>query len=155
LPTFSRSLWPGLYAQHLDRWLDTFPASQLILVDGDQLQNEPHFVLRELFSRLGLPPLNGLAHRLKYSPEKGFYCVVHQLENRNGTIQKEKDANVKTMFLSPPLRCLGSSKGRHYQPMSHRLRQHLEAHFRGPNLALKQLLRKYKFPVPKFLLSVS
>lgn len=134
-----RALLPGLFAIHLDRWLDYFSPSQIILVDGEKLMTEPHFVLRNIFNRLELPQLEGIAHRLQYSPEKGFYCLVF---------------NDTTGANNRKLRCLGSSKGRQYEPMSSRLRQHLEAYFAGPNAALRELLRKYRFPVPSFLLSL-
>uniref|UniRef100_A0A915E8N8 Matrin-type domain-containing protein n=1 Tax=Ditylenchus dipsaci TaxID=166011 RepID=A0A915E8N8_9BILA len=59
-----RCLGPGLYAQHLDRWLDYFRPSQIILVDGQQLRYEPESVVKLVFGQLNLPQQD-LTERLK------------------------------------------------------------------------------------------
>uniref|UniRef100_A0A914HA25 [heparan sulfate]-glucosamine N-sulfotransferase n=1 Tax=Globodera rostochiensis TaxID=31243 RepID=A0A914HA25_GLORO len=137
-----RCLWPGLYARHIDRWLDHFAPSQLLFVDGLRLRSEPYFVLSELFAKLQLPPLDGLHRLLRYSPEKGFYCAV-LVEKTDVHLQQQRDHQ--------RLRCLGRSKGRHYEPMPNRLRQHLETYFTGPNIEMRELFRKYHFRFPSFL----
>ncbi|KAJ3615314.1 hypothetical protein NHX12_018882, partial [Muraenolepis orangiensis] len=37
----SRCLVPGLYATHIERWLSHYPASQLLIIDGQQLRSDP------------------------------------------------------------------------------------------------------------------
>lgn len=138
---FRRAIWPGFYANHLDRWLDFFNHSQIIIVDGERLRTQPHFVLQELFEELGLPELDDIHQRLQFSKEKGFYCLVQENNGRRNLTNKKNN-----------LQCLGSSKGRRYEPMSNRLMRYLEAIFSGPNQSLIKLLRKYQFPLPSFLI---
>uniref|UniRef100_A0A1I8BHN1 [heparan sulfate]-glucosamine N-sulfotransferase n=1 Tax=Meloidogyne hapla TaxID=6305 RepID=A0A1I8BHN1_MELHA len=130
-----RSLLPGLFAHHLENWFDFFPASNFLFVDGEQLLKEPYLVLRDLFNKLELPVLDNLSNRLKYSEKKGFYCIV-------------LDNNQKSS-----LHCLGKGKGRHYEPMTERLKNHLKAFYSEPNKSLKNLLNKYKIPLPSFLIN--
>jgi hypothetical protein len=137
-----RALWPGHYAKNLDNWLDYFSISQLIIIDGDRLRNEPHFVLHELFEKFQMHQIDGLQNRLQYSKEKGFYCIV----------QDEKATNSTTNITTKKMHCLGSSKGRQYKPISMKLRRYLEAYFKGANKSLLEWLQKYQFPVPYFLL---
>ncbi|CAK5066344.1 unnamed protein product [Meloidogyne enterolobii] len=129
-----RSLLPGLYAQHLEYWFDFFPPSNFLFVDGDRLRTEPYLVLRDLFNKLELPIVDNLSNRLKFSQKKGFHCIV--LDNKKASMH-----------------CLGKSKGRRYEPMSERLKSHLEAFYSEPNKSLKEFLNEYKIPLPSFLIN--
>merc|ERR1719239_1239061 len=46
----------GLYAKHLQTWLDVFPRSQLHLVDGHKLVTQPAQEMAKVEQFLGLPP---------------------------------------------------------------------------------------------------
>ncbi|KAI1715510.1 heparan sulfate-N-deacetylase domain-containing protein [Ditylenchus destructor] len=129
----NRCLGPGLFAHHLDRWLDYFPPSQLILIDGYQLRQNPISTVQAVYNQLGLSESEfDLNRRLTFVPEKGFYCIV------------KSDGRSK---------CLGQSKGRKYPPMTTALRTYLSNFYREHNRALLNLLDHYKFPIPSFLLA--
>lgn len=72
--------------------------------------------------------------KLKFMPKKGFYCAIQE--------------NGKT-------KCLGHGKGRSYSPISSTLREYLDAQFAIANLALVKLLKRYKFPVPSWLVHLA
>lgn len=126
-----RCLYPGLYAKHLDRWLDYFSSSQLILIDSKRLRYQPESVMRELFTQLNvINKTFDFSKRLKFVPEKGFYCVIQENNHQ---------------------KCLGQSKGRKYNSMPESVREYLNKFYKGPNYALKKLLIKYNFTLPSFL----
>ncbi|KAL0203953.1 hypothetical protein M9458_001971, partial [Cirrhinus mrigala] len=52
----NRCLVPGLYATHLERWLTYYPPNQLMIIDGQQLRNDPAKVMDELQKFLGVTP---------------------------------------------------------------------------------------------------
>ena len=125
-----RCLKPGHYAEHLDRWMDYFPPSQIIPIDASTLRLNPVPVLEDLATRLELPSSSlNYAEHLKYNPEKGFYCAL---------------VNGKT-------KCLGASKGRKYTPMSESLRGMLNSYFAPHNRALLKMLQRYRFATPEWL----
>uniref|UniRef100_A0A914Z2T6 Sulfotransferase domain-containing protein n=1 Tax=Panagrolaimus superbus TaxID=310955 RepID=A0A914Z2T6_9BILA len=127
-----RCLKPGFYAEHVDRWLDYFPPSQIILIDAKAFRLNPTQIMDQLLIDLNLPTSNfNYATNLRYVPEKGFYC----------TIKKGKT------------KCLGASKGRKYIPISDSLRSQLNSYYAGHNRALLKLLNRYKFNVPGWLLN--
>ena len=125
-----RCLSPGRYAQHLERWLDVYAPAQLLLVDGDALRNRPIGVMNRLRAQLGLPPTIDYARLLAFDARKGFFC--------------KSDGAAR--------RCLGTSKGRVYAPMSDELRRRVNAIYEAPNRALRRLLNRYALPLPSFLL---
>ena len=47
-------LIPGLYYDHLVRWLNEFSSKQFFLIDSDIFKKEPSFYLRKLQEFLGL-----------------------------------------------------------------------------------------------------
>jgi hypothetical protein len=54
--TAPRFLNDGLYARHIARWLDHFPADRLKIVLYDEIRAEPERVVAEISSFLGLAP---------------------------------------------------------------------------------------------------
>lgn len=124
----NRCLQPGLYAKHLERWLDHFPIHQFIFVDGKALREDPATILDGVVGRLGLPALD-YRRLLKFDPVKGFFCVEGARSRK----------------------CLGSGKGRKYSPMSAQLRLVLNKRFEEPNAALRALLAHYNIELPYFL----
>ncbi|ELK07598.1 Bifunctional heparan sulfate N-deacetylase/N-sulfotransferase 4 [Pteropus alecto] len=89
-------LVPGWYAAHLERWLAYFAASQLLIIDGQQLRSSPAAVMDETQKFLGVTPHYNYSRALTFDPQKGFWC---QLLDGGKT------------------KCLGKSKGRKYPPM--------------------------------------
>jgi hypothetical protein len=114
----------------LDRWLDFFPPSQIIIVDGEGLREKPVETMNALITQLDLPNSINFTEKLKFDTKKGFYCPV---TSNGGT------------------KCLGRGKGRSYAPMSDDLRKFLNAKFNPANSALLNFLKRYKFPIPIWL----
>ncbi|KAK8384674.1 hypothetical protein O3P69_014327 [Scylla paramamosain] len=126
----NKCLVPGMYAKHLERWLDHFPASQLILIDGEELRSDPVYVMNDLQRFLGIQPFYNYTEHLRYDKRKGFFCQV-----------TEED---KT-------KCLGRGKGRIYPPMNESDAKLLKEYYQPYNVALEKLLTRLDYPVPKWL----
>ncbi|XP_013787455.1 bifunctional heparan sulfate N-deacetylase/N-sulfotransferase-like [Limulus polyphemus] len=126
----SRCLNPGLYAQHLERWLAFYPPSQLMIIDGEELKGDPAIVLNRLQQFLKIPSFIDFTNKLRYVPQKGFYCQVTQ---QNST------------------KCLGHTKGRHYPPVDPLAQKFLKAFYLSSNIALSKLLTRLRLPIPQWL----
>ncbi|KAI6214415.1 [Heparan sulfate]-glucosamine N-sulfotransferase [Aphelenchoides besseyi] len=127
----SRCIVPGFYADHLERWLDYFLPSQIVILDGQELRESPAVVLDDLTKTLSLPNNLDYHQRLIYDDRKGFFCIDSKQSTKR--------------------RCLGQGKGRKYDPISSELRTNLNRLFEAPNRDLIQLLKHYGFKIPKFL----
>ncbi|MFH4977471.1 hypothetical protein AB6A40_004180 [Gnathostoma spinigerum] len=123
-----RCITPGRYSHHMEHWLEYYPLSQIIVVDGELLRSNPVSVLNNLLDYLHLPSYNYGAY-LRFDTKKGFFCV-----NYNGT-----------------KKCLGSSKGRTYAPMSNATKARLDRVFLEDNVALHKLLVRNHLVVPTWL----
>lgn len=93
-----------MYHLHLHRWLEVFPREQLLIVNGDQLIDDPLSQLKRIESFLGklrkisenhsihsihatMYVFIGIEHRIGshnfyFNETKGFYCL------RNDTVDK-------------------------------------------------------------------
>ena len=60
-----RCLNPGTYAKHLERWLDYFSASQLLIIDGEQLRIDPVLVMNNLQKFLEIEPFYNYTEHLR------------------------------------------------------------------------------------------
>ncbi|TRZ18659.1 hypothetical protein HGM15179_008412 [Zosterops borbonicus] len=125
-----RCLAPGWYALHIHRWLAHFPASQLLIIDGQQLRSDPATVMDEVQKFLGVSPHYNYSEALTFDPQKGFWCQL--LEGG------------KT-------KCLGKSKGRKYPPMDQESRAFLSSYYREHNVELSKLLHRLGQPLPSWL----
>ncbi|XP_063271333.1 bifunctional heparan sulfate N-deacetylase/N-sulfotransferase 4 [Prinia subflava] len=125
-----RCLAPGCYALHIQRWLAHFPASQLLIIDGQQLRSDPATVMDEVQKFLGVSPHYNYSEALTFDPQKGFWCQL--LEGG------------KT-------KCLGKSKGRKYPPMDQESRAFLSSYYREHNVELSKLLHRLGQPLPSWL----
>ncbi|KAK2588024.1 hypothetical protein KPH14_004098 [Odynerus spinipes] len=85
----------SLYHTFMHRWLEVFSREQILVVNGDQLIEDPVPQLRKIESFLGLEPRIG-RHNFYFNHTKGFYCL------RNETSEK----------------CLRESKGRRHPRVS-------------------------------------
>ncbi|KAF2355048.1 Heparan sulfate-N-deacetylase [Trinorchestia longiramus] len=154
----ARCLEPGEYARHLERWLEHFPAEQLLLVDGEQLRQAPVQVMGELQTFLAVQPTVDYAQLIRrclsaaslvpavsfecpvtpvpcftltrYSPRKGFYCQVTR-----GSATK----------------CLGKSKGKHYPAMLPHDERLLKAYYSSHNDHLLRLMQQLQRQPPLWL----
>ncbi|XP_048590221.1 bifunctional heparan sulfate N-deacetylase/N-sulfotransferase 4 [Nematostella vectensis] len=124
-----RSLQPGLYAYHLERWLQHYPAPQILVIDGEVLKADPADVMLEVQQFLGTNIFDYNA-KLRFDKRKGFYC---QITSRGKS------------------KCLGRGKGRRYPPIDQRSREFLENYYRDPNKHLIALLRRLGKPLPQWL----
>ncbi|KAM9580721.1 bifunctional heparan sulfate N-deacetylase/N-sulfotransferase 4 isoform 1-T1 [Guaruba guarouba] len=125
-----RCLTPGWYAVHIERWLTHYPASQLLIIDGQQLRSDPATVMDEVQKFLGVSPHYNYSEALMFDPQKGFWCQL--LEGG------------KT-------KCLGKSKGRKYPPMDQESREFLSSYYRDHNVELSKLLHRLGQPLPSWL----
>ncbi|PIO33417.1 hypothetical protein AB205_0198360 [Aquarana catesbeiana] len=126
----SRCLVPGWYATHLERWLTNYPPSQLYIVDGQELRNNPAAAMDSVQKFLGVTPHFNYTQALKFEESKGFWCQVAD--------------NGKT-------KCLGKSKGRKYPDMEPSTRSYLVDFYRENNIELSKLLNRLGQPLPTWL----
>jgi heparan sulfate N-deacetylase/N-sulfotransferase NDST2 len=110
----------------LERWLSYYPPQQLLILDGEELRNDPVAVMYRLQRFLQIQPVFDYSSKLRYTLKstifqkdecitttlfyrydrsKGFYCQVIS-QNKN--------------------KCLGRSKGRHYPAMDDRSEKYLQ-----------------------------
>ncbi|KTG45052.1 hypothetical protein cypCar_00008870 [Cyprinus carpio] len=82
----------GMYARHLEQWLQFFPMSQLLFVSGERLISDPAGEMARVQHFLGLR--REVTHKhFHFNPTKGFPCL------------KRPESNSKP-------HCLGKTKGR-------------------------------------------
>ena len=124
-----RCLEPGKYAVHLERWLAHYPASRLVIVDGEQLRGDPVSVMAGLQHKLHLSPVHDYSRSLYFDKAKGFYCM--KSEGRR--------------------KCLGKGKGRVYPPMDEVSSKWLQKFYRKHNENLVRLLSKLGYSTPQWL----
>lgn len=85
----------SLYHNYMHRWLEVFLREQILVVNGDQLIEDPVPQLRKIENFLGIESKIG-KHNFYFNHTKGFYCL------RNETSEK----------------CLRESKGRRHPRVS-------------------------------------
>lgn len=85
----------SLYHYYMYRWLEVFSREQILVVNGDQLIDDPVPQLQRIEEFLGLDSRIG-RHNFYFNHTKGFYCL------RNDTSEK----------------CLRESKGRRHPRVS-------------------------------------
>ncbi|XP_055331918.1 bifunctional heparan sulfate N-deacetylase/N-sulfotransferase-like [Paramacrobiotus metropolitanus] len=123
----NRCLKPGEYAVHIEKWLDHYPANQLLILDGDELRRSPVSVMHKVQRFLKIKPFIDYTDLLRYDAKKGFYCQVVNGESN---------------------RCLGRSKGRRYPPMDAEAEKFLQHYYQPYNVALHKVLTRLNQPVP-------
>lgn len=65
----------GVYAKHLERWLNYFPLSQFLFVSGERLITEPAAEMTRVQDFLGLKRLISDKH-FYFNATKGFPCLL-------------------------------------------------------------------------------
>ncbi|CAB1325241.1 unnamed protein product [Coregonus sp. 'balchen'] len=72
----NRCLVPGWYAVHMERWLNHYHSSQVLVLDGQQLKTEPASVMDRIQKFLGLVNMVNYHRILAFDPKKGFWCQL-------------------------------------------------------------------------------
>ncbi|KAM3726828.1 Bifunctional heparan sulfate N-deacetylase/N-sulfotransferase [Dirofilaria immitis] len=124
----NRCISPGRYTHHLEHWLDYYPSTQIHLVDGEQLRTDPVTVVTYLVDTLHAPKFS-FNDLIRFDDKKGFFCS----------------------FVNGTKKCLGTSKGRRYEPLDEKLKEKLDLIFRDDNIALHKLLLRNDLPIPNWL----
>lgn len=135
----NRCLSPGTYATHLEKWLAHYSPDQMMIVDGEELRDNPVLVMNRLQTFLKLETRINYRKLLRFEPKKGFFCLVSTINN---------DVNNNS---SNTLKCLGKSKGRLYEEMDERARKYLHDYYLRHNVVLSKLLTRLRVSIPMWL----
>ncbi|EAT38321.1 AAEL009777-PA [Aedes aegypti] len=109
----------GVYAKHLERWLEYFPLSQLIFVSGERLIADPAVEIGRVQDFLGLKRVVNEKH-FYFNSTKGFPCLLKSEER------------------SSP-HCLGKTKGRNHPRIEPQAVDRLREFYQPFNLKFYQL----------------
>ncbi|KAJ7305741.1 hypothetical protein JRQ81_010107 [Phrynocephalus forsythii] len=104
----------GLYALHLESWLQYFPLSQIHFVSGERLITDPAGEMGKVQDFLGIQRVITDTH-FYFNKTKGFPCL------------KRKDAGSRP-------RCLGKSKGRPHVQIDPEVIEQLQDFYRPYNV---------------------
>ncbi|XP_072311677.1 heparan sulfate glucosamine 3-O-sulfotransferase 3B1-like [Eucyclogobius newberryi] len=109
----------GIYAKHLDNWLQYFPMEQLLFVSGERLISDPAGELGRVQDFLGLKRIITDKH-FYFNQTKGFPCL------------KKAEGSSKP-------HCLGKTKGRTHPNIDPEVVQRLRDFYRPFNLKFYQM----------------
>nr|XP_033819726.1 heparan sulfate glucosamine 3-O-sulfotransferase 2-like [Geotrypetes seraphini] len=109
----------GIYALHLENWLEYFPLSQILFVSGERLISDPAGEMTKVQDFLGLKRIVADKH-FYFNKTKGFPCL-----------KKPED--------STGVRCLGKSKGRTHPKIDPDVIQRLRKFYRPFNMMFYQM----------------
>ncbi|NXI35891.1 HS3SB sulfotransferase, partial [Galbula dea] len=109
----------GIYAKHLDNWLQYFPLSKFLFVSGERLVSDPAGEMGRVQDFLGLKRVVTNKH-FYFNETKGFPCLK----------KPEGGSNP---------RCLGKSKGRPHPKIDLRVVQRLREFYRPFNMKFYQM----------------
>ena len=74
---------PGKYAKHLENWLQFYPSSQLVIIDGEKLKTDPVGVMNKFQRDIKMTPFIDYKDNFVYDENKGFYCMKDRGKNYN------------------------------------------------------------------------
>ncbi|KAF7655588.1 hypothetical protein LDENG_00053960 [Lucifuga dentata] len=109
----------GLYAKHLENWLQHFPLSHFLFVSGERLVSDPAGEMGRVQDFLGLKRVVSDKH-FYFNQTKGFPCL------------KKPEGSSRP-------RCLGKSKGRPHPQISTEVLQKLRDFYRPFNHRFYQM----------------
>ncbi|XP_073492550.1 heparan sulfate glucosamine 3-O-sulfotransferase 6 [Aquarana catesbeiana] len=109
----------GIYAKHLENWLQYFPLSKFLFVSGERLVSDPAGEMERVQDFLGLKRVITDKH-FYFNKTKGFPCL------------KKPEGSGKP-------RCLGKSKGRPHPDIDQRLLLRLQDFYRPYNMKFYQM----------------
>ncbi|XP_073502072.1 heparan sulfate glucosamine 3-O-sulfotransferase 6 [Phyllobates terribilis] len=109
----------GIYAKHLENWLQYFPLSKFLFVSGERLVSDPAAEMGRVQDFLGLKRVITDKH-FYFNKTKGFPCL------------KKPEGSGKP-------RCLGKSKGRPHPDIDKTLLLRLQEFYRPYNMKFYQM----------------
>ncbi|MBN3287339.1 HS3SA sulfotransferase, partial [Polyodon spathula] len=109
----------GIYAKHLENWLQYFPLSRFLFVSGERLVSHPADEMGRVQDFLGLKRVITDKH-FYFNETKGFPCL------------KKPEGSSRP-------RCLGKSKGRPHPQIDPEVVQRLQEFYRPFNLKFYQM----------------
>ncbi|TDG97811.1 hypothetical protein EPR50_G00211750 [Perca flavescens] len=109
----------GIYAKHLDNWLQYFPMKQILFVSGERLISDPAGELGRVQDFLGLKRIITDKH-FYFNQTKGFPCL------------KKAEGSSKP-------HCLGKTKGRTHPNIDPEVVQRLRDFYRPFNMKFYQM----------------
>ncbi|XP_075873537.1 heparan sulfate glucosamine 3-O-sulfotransferase 3B1-like [Nelusetta ayraudi] len=109
----------GIYAKHLDNWLQYFPAGQILFVSGERLISDPAGELGRVQDFLGLKRIVTDKH-FYFNQTKGFPCL------------KKAEGSSKP-------HCLGKTKGRSHPDIHPEVVRRLRDFYRPFNMKFYQM----------------
>uniref|UniRef100_A0A665VSE1 Sulfotransferase n=1 Tax=Echeneis naucrates TaxID=173247 RepID=A0A665VSE1_ECHNA len=113
----------GIYAKHLDNWLQYFPMDQILFVSGERLISDPAGELGRVQDFLGLKRIITDKH-FYFNQTKGFPCL------------KKAEGSSKP-------HCLGKTKGRTHPNIDPEVVQRLRDFYRPFNLKFYQMTGRF------------
>lgn len=130
LRTSTSTVQIGLYVEHLKRWLEYFPPSQLHFVSGEELTSSPAKELQAVEKFLKIEPFIKEEH-FYINQTKRFPCFSSLVENK-----KKKNWG-----------CLSESKGRPHPSIRDDIRKLLQDYYRPYNEEFYKLVgRDFHWP---------
>ncbi|XP_053327497.1 heparan sulfate glucosamine 3-O-sulfotransferase 6 [Spea bombifrons] len=109
----------GIYAKHLDNWLQYFPLSKFLFVSGERLVSDPAGEMSRVQDFLGLRRVVTDKH-FHFNETKGFPCL------------KKPEGSSRP-------RCLGKSKGRPHPNIDKNVLKRLQEFYRPYNMKFYQM----------------
>ncbi|XP_053197198.1 heparan sulfate glucosamine 3-O-sulfotransferase 3A1-like [Scomber japonicus] len=113
----------GIYAKHLDNWLQYFPMGQILFVSGERLISDPAGELGRVQDFLGLKRIITDKH-FYFNQTKGFPCL------------KKAEGSSKP-------HCLGKTKGRTHPNINPEVVQRLRDFYRPFNMKFYQMTGRF------------
>ncbi|TNN03251.1 hypothetical protein fugu_000280 [Takifugu bimaculatus] len=113
----------GIYAKHLDNWLQFFPMRQILFVSGERLISDPAGELGRVQDFLGLKRIITDKH-FYFNQTKGFPCL------------KKAEGSSKP-------HCLGKTKGRTHPNIDPEVVQRLRDFYRPFNMKFYQMTGRF------------
>ncbi|XP_038152800.1 heparan sulfate glucosamine 3-O-sulfotransferase 3A1-like [Cyprinodon tularosa] len=113
----------GIYAKHLDNWLQYFPMDQILFVSGERLITDPAGELGRVQDFLGLKRIITDKH-FYFNQTKGFPCL------------KKAEGSSKP-------HCLGKTKGRTHPNIDPEVVQRLRDFYRPFNMKFYQMTGRF------------
>ncbi|KAM7381303.1 hypothetical protein PAMA_012245 [Pampus argenteus] len=113
----------GIYAKHLDNWLQYFPMDQILFVSGERLISDPAGELGRVQDFLGLKRIITDKH-FYFNQTKGFPCL------------KKAEGSSKP-------HCLGKTKGRTHPNINPEVVQRLRDFYRPFNMKFYQMTGRF------------
>lgn len=118
----------GLYAKHLEKWLEYFPLNRILFVSGEELIHKPAKEIRRVETFLNLKHFITDSN-FQYSESKGFYCLIGKRKSSDNSSDSKP-------------RCMGKTKGRTHPIVNDSVMNLLHRYFRPHNLLFYKMVNR-------------